>query len=203
MKLDEIKRNKPPEPTMDINHRPTTREEVTTWIAEHIGLVKHWITPDLEVDFLDDQIIHLGGKKIKGSLPIKIRKMKGELVISYNQLTSFENFPEECKSITANNNRFTSLVGIDRIKKITGSANKCQFDLVFNKIKEGGIGLLLIENLTYFNCNVVADSGLPNGKNWITPKPFEIIKKYLGRPDEIFDCQVELIDAGYEAFAKL
>lgn len=35
------------------------------------------------------------------------------------------------------------------------------------------------------------------------PKPFRIIDEYLNRPDDIFDCQMELIDAGYAEYAIL
>lgn len=54
-------------------------------------------------------------------------------------------------------------------------------------ITTGGISLMLTGCVSIFG---------PAG-------PFKIIAKYLGRPDDIFDCQMELIDAGYEAYAEL
>lgn len=62
----------------------------------------------------------------------------------------------------------------------------------FSKITRGGLGLLLIENL----------QAIYELATRLSP-PFQIIEKYLGRPDDIFECQAELIENGYEEFTVL
>ena len=81
-------------------------------------------------------------------------------------------------------NNITSLVGIHKIIKSCGSIRCSE-----TKITEGGIGLLLIDNLVR-----------------ITSKhePFQIISKYLGKGTKgMMDCRAELISKGYSEYAKL
>lgn len=69
--------------------------------------------------------------------------------------------------------------------------------LVLNTEKsdyEGGLGLLNIPGLKYLDLQI-------NLSKMSTP--FKIIQKYLGRPDDIFECQEELIKAGFENMAQL
>lgn len=85
--------------------------------------------------------------------------------------------------------RLTSLVGIaDRIT----TAGKSLF-VETHGIKEGGIGILLIDGIQ----EIKGVAGRP------VSKPFEIISKYLSQPDSIFECQTELIDAGFAEYAIL
>lgn len=79
--------------------------------------------------------------------------------------------------------KITSLEGLDL--KVNGTIH---FSAV--NITRGGIGLILT------GCARLLS---PNG----AAGPFNIIEKYLGRPDDIFECQAELIEAGYEAYAQL
>ena len=81
-------------------------------------------------------------------------------------------------------NSITSLVGIHKIIK---SCPDIFFDT--SEIKEGGIGLLLIENLTWISS---------------ASTPFEIIKKYLGSGTKgMMECRSELIANRYANYAKL
>ena len=105
---------------------------------------------------------------------------------SYNQLTNLDGCASHIGStLCCGNNQITSLVSIHKIIK---SCPKIYFD--FRLITQGGIGLLLIDNLTYISCfNVI---------------PFEIISKYLGSGTKgMMECSKELIKKGYENYAKL
>ena len=83
-----------------------------------------------------------------------------------------------------NNNNITSLVGIHKIIK---SCQRLKFDSEYIKI--GGIGLLLIANLTKIS---------------IYNPPFEIIALYLGTGTKgMMECSKELIAKGYAPYAKL
>ena len=88
------------------------------------------------------------------------------------------------KTLSVNNNQITSLVGIHKIIK---NCTRIEFDS--SKITQGGIGLLLIDNLT----DIASDS-----------TPFKIIKNYLGTGTKgMMACRSELIANGYDAYAKL
>ena len=81
-------------------------------------------------------------------------------------------------------NNITSLIGIHKIIK---SCRETYFDC--EKITEGGIGLLLISKLKEISVNT---------------EPFKIISKYLGQGTKgLVLCQNELIEHGYDNYAKL
>ena len=81
-------------------------------------------------------------------------------------------------------NQITSLVGIHKIIKSCKSMS-----FTPRKIKEGGIGLLLIENLTYISESYT---------------PFEIIQSYLGSGTKgMMECSKELKAKGWAEYAKL
>ena len=81
-------------------------------------------------------------------------------------------------------NNITSLVGIHKIIK---NCNVINFDEY--KIKHGGIGLLMIENLNGISCK---------------SSPFAIISKYLGSGAKgMMECRDELIANGWHNYAKL
>lgn len=77
-------------------------------------------------------------------------------------------------------NKLTTLLGIPT--HMTG------FHCLSNNIKSHAIGLLLVDSCTYFDAE----------GDWVP-----IIIKYLGRPDDIFECQAELIEHGFEEYAQL
>lgn len=120
-------------------------------------------------------------------------KIPSDLTLfNLKSLKSFEGAPREIGGDVALDG-FTSLVGISAfIQKISGSCG-----IEFKKLSdivEGGIELILIADLQQFNWS---DRKTKN------VKAFDIIHEYLGRPDDIFACQAELIDAGFEQYAKL
>ena len=130
----------------------------------------------------------------------------GEFNCSYNKLKSLVGGPKEvdgdydctdnplsnligCAShisgeLYCYDTAITSLVGIHKIIK---SCKSIAFGEL--EIKEGGIGLLLINNVTNISRST---------------KPFRIIKKYLGTGTKgMMECRAELIKEGYEQHAKL
>ena len=126
-----------------------------------------------------------------GILPVKFGYVGVTFAVDYAKLKSFDNFPHTSHMINMSNNNIKSLVGLHKvIKKTVGIGLSC------SKIISGGLGLLLIDGLT----NIVNISR--HGDALTTP--FKIIQQHLGTDNsKIFRCQKELIDAGYEEYAKL
>lgn len=106
---------------------------------------------------------------------------------SNNQINTIEGFPKQCYTLNLANNKLTSLAGIHKVvERING-----HLDLEENPIKSHVLGLLKIKDL-----HVV----------FFSDKKLEkIISKHIevGRSRNIFDCQAELEDAGFEEFAQL
>lgn len=102
-----------------------------------------------------------------------------------NQLTSLEHAPSIVgMDFICNFNNITSLVGVDDIFSSLGS-----FRGDTNPILEGGLGLLLIDKISEIDIDL---------------KPFYIIKRYVNKgPESVYDCQQELIEAGFEEFAQI
>lgn len=143
------------------------------------------------------------------SIPIQFGIVSGEFLCNRNKLTSLKGSPTKCKAfycdeneLTAlefapstimgnfdfDNNYITSLIGInDIISEIHGEFH-CEG---YKQISSGGLGLLLIKNLQ----DIVL--------TFKDQEAQDIINKYLGRPDDIFECQNELIEAGLEEYAQL
>lgn len=114
----------------------------------------------------------------------------GNFMCQSNKLTTLEFVPSKIKgSMHCEDNNITSFEGIsDLVQEIDGFVGAD-----FHKIKSGGIGLMLIPGVKGFL--------MPNGTS--LPDPFRIIEGYLQQPAKIFDCQNELIAAGFEEYAKL
>lgn len=147
-------------------------------------------------------------------------EIEGQLSITSTGIKSFKHFPKNiitdnviidalnirsfnALDLTVHRNNRDSYVSINiNTKSLIGIENCIRFkgggllSFPFSKVTDGGIGLLLIPNLNgldEFNAKHVTKLSAP----------FKIIEKYLGRPDAIFECQNELIDEGYEAYAEL
>jgi hypothetical protein len=111
----------------------------------------------------------------------------GSVDFWHNQLNSLKGAPSSIGGdLDFHENPLTSLEGVHKIiKRINGVLYLTGNHL----IKSGGIGLLLIEGLKDIDADQPA---------------FKIINKYLGQGKKgLLYCQDELIDAGYEEFAKL
>ena len=113
------------------------------------------------------------------------QKVDGRYECDFNDLTDLVGCASHIAGVLlCDNNRITSLVGIHKIiKSCTGFGFDCP------NIIDGGIGILLIENLTDISDYT---------------KPFQIISKYLGQGTKgMMACSKELIAKGYDQYAKL
>ena len=112
--------------------------------------------------------------------------VNGYFSCPYNNLTSLAGAPSVVKgNFFCANNKLTSLAGIHKIiKEIHGYA-----DFDDNPIKSSVLGLMRIKGLT----KVYLDNKQVMG----------ILNKYLKGDRDIIKCQSELLDAGFEEFAKL
>jgi hypothetical protein len=110
----------------------------------------------------------------------------GDFDCSANYLTSLEGAPSSIGgNFVCDYNAITSLHNIHKqIKYIGGYAN-----FEYNPIKSHVLGLLLIKGLKYVY--------LTNGK------VADIIDKHLSGDRDVFACQEELIEAGFEDYAQL
>ncbi len=129
--------------------------------------------------------VYLYGMKLE-RLPVKFGTVGGYFDCSGNRLVTLKGIPASVgKDFYCSNNQLTSLVGVHKIlKRVDGLLY-----ITRNKIKSGGIGLLLVEGLT----KIVADQSA-----------FGIINKYLGQGMKgVLRCQEELHDAEFEEYAKL
>ncbi len=172
----------------------------------------------------DNKIGSLEGmpEKIDGILNCyknKLTSLKGcpeiveHLNCSYNNIFTLDHLPI-CETLNISNNKLTSLIGIHKSKAK-------QIALGNNKIEEGGIGLLLIPNITsVVNTDQIEDNNLSiiwthlkkymnkNESRQIEKTDFEIaldiIIKYLPQGKlALLKCADELQQAGLERFAKL
>lgn len=138
---------------------------------------------------------------VKDRLPFKFNEVNGDFKCLQAPLSTFEGFPKiirgDCVLGSPNSSKITSLVGINNVVEFIGpigraSKRLARFTAPFSKITEGGLGLVLIDGKFTFE-----------SLGYDLPSAFEIIQRYLGRPDDIFHCQNELIEAGLEEYAKL
>ena len=133
----------------------------------------------------------------------------GDFICSRNRLSRLTNGPKQvdgnydcsdnflstldgCASHIAGfldirDNDITSLVGIHKIIKSCGKLYLSDYE-----ITEGGIGLLMIENV-----DIISEI-----KSQLAP--FKIIQKYRSQGTKgMMTCRAELISNGYENYAKL
>ena len=158
-------------------------------------LGKNYTGGDLIVN--DKKLVSLEGcpTHITGTFNCSFEKLKtlvggpqrvdGNYKCAFNRLTDLVGCASHISgTLIITDNKITSLVGIHKIIK---SCNTIWFNDY--KITQGGIGLLLIENLT----NISYDD-----------EPFQIIAQYLGSGTKgMMECSKELISSGYDNYAKL
>lgn len=196
-------------------------EQIAQWLVK-MKIQNFSINSDMTVNVDGD--VNLFDKKLE-AFPFKFKKVTGDFLVRHNNFISLANFPEFIGGdlSISHNPRFkgfdkattseiggkflfskcniTSLEGISTaITKFTKpNPSESNFDLegIDYNIKSGGIGLILIENLKldkrYANPYTTMDFA----------KAMKIIEKYFGRPNDIFDCQDELLHANLEEFAKI
>ncbi len=159
-----------------------------------------WVTDKHKGRKSDDVIAVLDNVSIRYQhmfkLPFKADEVHGSFDVSYNSLRSFDNFPTWInKEIDASHNQIRSLVGIHKIV-----TNASEINLRGNPIEEGGIGLLLINNLqkVWFARFGEIENNDP------AHLAFFIITKHLGQGKKnLLACQEELIEAELDRFAIL
>lgn len=118
------------------------------------------------------------------------------LFLKQNKISSFEGIQNiGLHTINLTANPITSLIGIDN--HLRAMSNVGLLSMNFDEVVEGGLGLVNIRGLKAL---IMSDR---NDNIIDLPLPFKIIHAYLGKPDEIFECQEELIKAGYEDIAQL
>lgn len=113
------------------------------------------------------------------------KKVGGSFICKDTMINTFDGIPEYIgDDLNLKNNKFTSLKDIHKhITNIWGGAN-----FEGNPIKSNILGLLKIKQLRAVQFDDIELE--------------EIINKYLPEGD-IFACQQELIDAGFEEYARL
>lgn len=99
-------------------------------------------------------------------------------------LTSLEGLPSSITHLKIVRCR----LNFEGISDILQNINSHHLEMYGCEVVSGGIGLIFVKGLTRITGHQPA---------------FGIIERYLGRPDDIFECQNELIEAGYEAYARL
>lgn len=162
---------------------PTTREEVANILYDY-RIYSYIINDDLTVNINGN--ISLANYKFS-HFPVKFGTVSGNFNCSDNSsLLSLEGAPTSltgsfictyCPNITA-------LEGIGEV--LSGAKGLLYF--TWEYIDKGGLGFLQTE------ASRLAE---------ISTAPFKIINKYMKRKDDIFECQSELIEAGYEDYAIL
>ncbi len=117
------------------------------------------------------------------------KEVTGRFDCSNNKLTSFEGVPK-VPYLDISYNPITSLEGI------YSNVKQCNvIDISGCLINSGGVGLILIQDLTEIR-------GIPHWNPFYGP--LEIIKKYFGYgKGSLLKCAEELVDAGYEKYAKV
>ncbi len=130
-------------------------------------------------------IVNLYNMKLE-QFPVRFGTVGGHFYCGKNRLTSLEGAPGSVGGyFGCHNNLLTSLVGVHRIlRRVDGSLH-----IWGNKIKSGGIGLVLVEGLTKIDADQPA---------------FKIINKYLGQGKVgLLRCQEALHEAGFGEHAQL
>ncbi len=148
---------------------------------------------------------------------------KKALWIGHCNLSSWEGSPEKIRDLHADHNLFHTLEGMPTIldggfvdlagcKNLTsfhnvhkhlkvGKGSAFQFD--HEMIKEGGLGLLLVDNLhNLYSSSEIGDQqiGQHNHPSW-----YKIVKRYIPCKEKswLYECQEALIHAGYTEHIKL
>lgn len=138
-----------------------------------------------------DKDVHVVDVVINDCKNFPLRAISNLYVMRCPELKSLEGITPKIEGSLL----FYDLPGIKSFVGIHEHFEYIKGEFVFNDavIDRGGIGLILIPKLTSFRAYGVSTLTIP----------FHIIAKYVGRPDDIFKCQAELIEAGFEEYAEL
>ncbi len=132
---------------------------------------------------------------------IKIHEvLASETTIINCGLTSLKYVPYSNSALYVTNNCISSLRNVHKHIRCT------EIFLNGNKFTEGGIGLLLIDNLSHIEHIewTVGQSLVDPVKEHDSYRAIRIIKSYLSKGKAgLLECQEELIEAGLSEYAKL
>lgn len=191
--------------TISSNGKVTVTRSVNLRDKELTSIPVQFLSVDGDFDCSKNQLTSLMGvpREVKKSFNCHTNLLTSlqfapdyvgfNFVCSSNQLlTSLEWVPKTIFGIFhCDGTNITSLVGISDVFKSIG-----QIFIAPDLIKEGGLGLLLIEDLK--SISVSSHKAEQSFK-----EPFDIIRTYLNRKEDIFKCQEELIENGYEEYTRL
>lgn len=219
-----------PEPTASAPAKlKSSSEAMTKWLTEH-NITKFQVNPETGALTVDQEVA-LDGLRMK-ALPVTFDTVKDDFVVSGGMLETPKGSPREVGGdYMANHNQITSMVGgpvkvheacsytgnpitslegapeyigqtlwLDQCPELTSLHNIHKYIKYIGQdislaektvVKSNVLGLLLIKGLK----SVKLDSSLS--------KVAEIINKHLEGERDFVACQDELIDAGFEPFARL
>lgn len=165
---------------MKSNEIQIRRTEIAAFLSQNDIHNYEMIDADLTINVNGN--VNLSGGTFT-NLPVKFGHVTGNFGISScKELISLDGAPISVGG-------YFDLTGCDCITSFEGFNTKINGWLRADatKIKSGGIAIILSRPRSIF-------MGTP---------PFDIIKKYIDRPEDIFECQAELIEAGYAEYARL
>lgn len=155
------------------------------------GVTDYTIRPDGTVD-VDGSVFFV--REYFTCLPVKFGIVTGSFDLHMcKNLDTFEGMPSTIGG-------YFDCRGCPLITSLAGFSTKLESWAIFGykHINSGGISLILTGVL-----DLCLSSSMVSAFAQISDGPFKIIEKYLGRPEDIFECQAELIEAGYERYARL
>lgn len=205
-----------------------SKRSVIEWLDNH-G-IETYVAAEIEVVQVGDKwIVNSNSQdRVKLSrlnllkLPIKFGKVTGDFDIEKNRLISFDNFPDEILgSLDCSRNKLKSLEGCPKVyghvaffgNPITSFHDvhkhlQCNSEFYMNveDIKDSILGFLLVKHLKKFIIVSITGDAITSSFDKELSGPFDILNKYLPNTrgkEAVFECQSELIEAGFEQFAKL
>lgn len=167
-------------------------------MLEELNVRYYVISADGTVDVNGD--VDLSQQNLD-ELKVRFGTVSGLFNCGQNRLSSFKNFPKNIYGSTCvANNIITTLEGVSRNTSTSDGAPTWMGALCLrnNKVDSGGVELVLIPGLS----KIIPPDCMPEQSDFSKPGPFDIISKYLGNSDDVFDCQAELVEHAYEAFAS-
>lgn len=187
---------------MKLNEIADTHTEIKAALLD-VGILNYSINADGTVDVAGD--VHLSFYNFT-KLPVKFGKVTGFFECSScKKLTSLEGAPthvggyfdisycplltslEHCPSYIGKSVTFKGCFSITSLEGFMPQIKDGRVIAEWEHIKSGGISLVMTGTDELYK---------PTGA-------FKIIEHYLERPEDIFECQTELIEAGFVEYAKL
>lgn len=159
------------------------RQFVASLLENSVRVSEFTLQEDGAVNVYDNVNLTKNKDRLLEKLPIKFGMVTGYFCCdNHINLTSLDGLP-------SNIGGFLSFENCPSVTSLEGFTVKVEGFIYcdWKNIKSGGIRLIL--------------SGC-QGFNKPTD-PFKIIENYLDRPDDIFECQAELIESGFAEYARL